>query len=75
MAEAIEIFCSRIDSNRKIKEKKIKKLLTEEKRINLQAFVNFNRRIQKLTIISNVPKTKFKKKLLHMGHLQKAMWS
>ena len=73
---SIEIFCSRIDSNRKIKEKKIKKLLTEEKRINLQAFVNFNRRIQKVKLLFQMfLKLNSKKKLLVMVHLQKVMWS
>lgn len=65
---SIEIFCSRIDSNLKIKENKIKKLLVEEKKINSQAFFNFNRRIQKVkSLFQMFLKLNSKKKIIAYG--------
>ena len=41
-------FCSRIDSNRKIKEKKIKKLLTEEKKLTFKLLLTLIKEYKKL---------------------------
>jgi NDP-4-keto-2,6-dideoxyhexose 3-C-methyltransferase len=65
---SIEILCARNDSDRKVKVKKIKNLLVEEKKINLQAFLNFNKRIKKVkSLLQMFLKLNSKKNIIAYG--------
>ena len=55
---SIEIVCARVESKIKARHGKIKKLLNDERKINLNSFKNFNKRINytKKSIINFINK-------------------
>lgn len=64
---SIEIICSRINSRHKINKKKILKILNDEKKINLQAYKKFNKRIKKVKENLNKFLKKNRKKIIGYG--------
>ena len=65
---SIEIFCSRKDSNIKIKKNKINKLILDENKINKSSYSNFNERVEKVKLLLQMfLKLKSKKHVIAYG--------
>jgi len=65
---SIEIFCTRKDCKKTIKENKIQKLLIEEKKITKKTFLKFNDRIEKVkSLLQMFLRLKSKKHIIAYG--------